>query len=256
MIVLLSPAKSLDYQSPVPEVQHTEPRFLDASEKLVAKLKKMKPADLRKLMSISEDLAQLNANRYSEWKRPMEQPAARQAMFAFTGDVYQGLDARSLSKAEIGFAQGTLRILSGLYGVLRPLDLMLPYRLEMGSALKVSANADNLYKFWGDKLAKSLVDDLQGHQEKVIINLASNEYFKSVKPGLKGQKIITPEFREAKNGGYKMIGFFAKKARGMMARFIVQHGISKAEEIKGFDQDGYVLNRDLSGADKWVFTRG
>lgn len=256
MIVLLSPAKSLDYESAVPELGYTNPRFLDASEKLVAKLKKMKPAELRKLMSISEDLAQLNATRFSEWKQPMEQPAARQAIFAFTGDVYQGFDAKSLKKEEIEFAQNTLRILSGLYGVLRPLDLMLPYRLEMGSALKVSAAADNLYKFWGDKLAKSLVDDLQSHDEKVIINLASNEYFKSVKPGLKGQKIITPEFREAKNGEYKMIGFFAKKARGMMARYIVQHALTNAEDIKGFDQDGYVLNRDLSGADKWVFTRG
>ncbi len=255
MLLLLSPAKSLDYESPVPSETATDTRLDIHSKKLAQVLKKKSAADLRELMGISESLAQLNAERFAQWNTPMKSPEARQAVFAFQGDVYQGLKAEDFSEQELNYAQKHIRILSGLYGVLRPLDLMLPYRLEMGTSLAVNGT-ENLYQFWGDELAKLLKSDLMESGSDVIVNLASNEYFNAVKKGLKGVTIVTPAFKDFKNGEYKMISFFAKKARGMMARFAVQNGISNPEDLKAFDHDGYIFNKELSKEKSWVFTRG
>lgn len=255
MLLLLSPAKSLDYESPVPSETATDTRLDKHSKKLAQVLKKKSAADLRELMGISESLAQLNAERFAQWNTPMKAPEARQAVFAFQGDVYQGLKAEDFSEKELSYAQKHIRILSGLYGVLRPLDLMLPYRLEMGTSLAVNGT-ENLYQFWGDELAKLLKSDLMESGSDVIVNLASNEYFNAVKKGLKDVTIVTPAFKDFKNGEYKMISFFAKKARGMMARFAVQNAISNPEDLKAFDHDGYIFNKELSKEKSWVFTRG
>lgn len=254
MIVVLSPAKSLDFDSELPDHSHSNPIYPQEAEKLVNKLKKYSVGKLKSLMNISEDLAQLNAERYQVWSLPFSEPTARAAIFAFTGDVYLGLEAQSLKKTEIDFAQKHLRILSGLYGVLRPLDLIMPYRLEMGTKLNYSTKVKNLYQFWGDLITRQILKDMETVSGDVLVNLASNEYFKSIDVK-KVPSIITPEFRDWKNGEYKMIGFFAKRARGMMARYIVQHQITDPEQLKGFSESGYTFNAQLTKGNKWVFAR-
>ncbi|MAY84037.1 MAG: hypothetical protein CMP59_07885 [Flavobacteriales bacterium] len=256
MIHLLSPAKSLDFDSKLPTEDFSMPQFIEDSEKLINKLRKSSKKKLRELMSISEDLAQLNADRYQSWTGKAElSDESRQAIFAFKGDVYLGLQAlEELSPSDVDYAQSHLLILSGLYGILKPKDLIEPYRLEMGTKLKVGRK-DDLYSFWGYKLTAHINEALKHHEEKVVINLASNEYFKAVDPKKVEGKIIHPEFKDAKNGKYKFITFYGKKARGLMSRYLIKNQISNLEDIKGFDLEGYRYNAELSSEDKPVFTR-
>ncbi|MEX2590751.1 MAG: peroxide stress protein YaaA [Chitinophagales bacterium] len=254
MIYVVSPAKSLDFESDPKTNEYSEILFPDAFEKLNAVLKKKSRKQLSELMNISESLANLNYNRNQNRSLPFDSNNAKQALLAFQGDVYQGIDADNLSAADLKYAQNHLRILSGLYGLLRPLDLMQPYRLEMGTKLKVGQKK-NLYEFWGDQITLALNDALKGQKEKVLVNLASNEYWKSVQPKKIEAEIITPQFKDWKGDKYKIIAFFAKKARGLMCRYIIQNRIEKAEDIKSFNLDGYSYNDRLSKGKEWVFTR-
>lgn len=254
MIVVISPAKTLDFETAAPTDQYSMPDFLDESALLIDRLKTLEPDQLSKLMSISPKLATLNSNRYYEWTRPFNPDNAKQALFAFKGDVYTGLDAQTLSKDDIDFAQHHLRILSGLYGVLRPLDLMQAYRLEMGTQLTNSRGA-NLYEFWGDIITDAINRDLNQQASHILVNLASNEYFKSVRAEKVNAEIITPVFKDQKNGVYKIISFFAKKARGLMSRYIAEHRLSEPEAIKDFDVAGYRYDASASSAREWVFLR-
>jgi cytoplasmic iron level regulating protein YaaA (DUF328/UPF0246 family) len=254
MLVVVSPAKSLDFETPSITSKYTVPEFLEESEKLVGRLKKMSPAQLSKLMSISKDLGELNFQRYQDWRLPFTPENAKQAVLAFNGDVYQGLQASLLSEEELELAQQKLRILSGLYGVLKPLDLIQPYRLEMGTKLKYYRSKD-LYAFWNPIITKKINEALEVSGSKVLINLASNEYFKSIDKKKLKAEIVTPEFKEQKNGGYQMISFFAKKARGLMTRFILENNITEVENLQAFDAEGYVFNPRLSKPNNPVFTR-
>lgn len=230
------------------------PDLLDESLKLAEKLKKHSPVQLARLMGVSAKLAELNFQRYQDWHLPFTQENARHAVGAFDGDVYQGLQAESLSEEQLLFSQKRLRILSGLYGVLRPLDLIQAYRLEMGTPLSYYRKKD-LYQFWGTNITQKINEALSESDSQVLVNLASNEYFKSIdKKKLEGT-IVTPEFKDLKNGKYKMISFFAKKARGYMTRFILENAISGPEELLAFDVDGYHYNPHLSTENKPVFTR-
>lgn len=255
MIHLLSPAKSLDFDSEIPYREFTVPTYLNEAEKLVKKLKSLSKKKVKNLMSISDALTELNTSRYTTWaKKNQISDKSRQAIFAFTGDVYQGLDGYSLSKTNLDYAQRHLVILSGMYGALRPLDIIEPYRLEMGTSLKI-AKSENLYQYWKLKPTDLLNDTLKNHENKAIINLASNEYFKVIdKKKLKGE-LINPEFKDAKNGTYKIISFYAKKARGMMSRYIIENKISDPKDLEGFDLGGYRFNGDLSKKQTPVFTR-
>ncbi|MTI64540.1 peroxide stress protein YaaA [Methylophaga sp.] len=253
MLMVISPAKTLDFDTDPVTKQASQPRFLDDSAKLIDRLRKLSTTDIASLMKLSDKLAGLNAARYESWQRPFTADNAKQAVLAFKGDVYTGLDAESLDKAGFDFAQKHLRILSGLYGVLKPLDLIQPYRLEMGTRLENQAGKD-LYAFWGDKLRQSLQQD-EGLKDGVLINLASNEYFKAVQAKQLDARIITPVFKDWKNGQYKMISFYAKKARGLMSRYIIDHKLSEPEAIKQFDYDGYRFNEEMSKGDDWVFIR-
>ncbi len=254
MIIVISPAKTLDFETPPAIREHTLPVFLDCSAELIQQLRRLEPDELGRLMSISPKLATLNSNRYHEWSLPFNMDNAKQAVFAFKGDVYTGLEAASLNIADIEFAQEHLRILSGLYGVLRPLDLIQAYRLEMGTSFKNNRGA-NLYEFWGHRITESLNQDLGNEQNRTVINLASNEYFKSVKTDQLNARIITPIFKDNKNGAYKIISFFAKKARGLMSRYIIQHQLTDPEDIKAFDYSGYQFNKHVSTDNEWIFTR-
>lgn len=254
MLTVISPAKSLDYESPVGISRFTQPAELTRSRKLIRRLRALSAADISKLMSVSDAIAKLNHQRYKQWKTPFKLENARQAIYAFKGDVYLGFDAYSMNQQDAEFAQDHLRILSGLYGVLRPLDLMQPYRLEMGTRLDTEAGS-NLYHFWDDRITRSLNKDLKASGDNTLINLASNEYFKSIKPEKLKAEVITPAFREFRDGEYRFIQFFAKKARGTMARFIVDEQITNPEDVKGFGRDGYTYNAELSGEHDWVFTR-
>ena len=254
MLIVVSPAKSLDYESKVSTRKFTQPRFLEESEQLVQSLRKLAPDDLSELMNISESLAEENYQRYANWQTPFDRKNARQAIFAFKGDVYLGLQAEQFSTADLNFAQKHLRILSGLYGLLRPLDLMQPYRLEMGLPFE-NAGGKNLYEFWGDQITKTLGKHLKASGSPVLVNLASNEYFKAVKPKLLDADVITPQFRDLKNGQYKMISFFAKKARGLMARYIIQEGLTDPARLKRFKGEGYYYSADHSEGNTWVFLR-
>ncbi len=253
MIYLLSPAKTLDYDSEIPSVRATMPRFLEHSAELAAIMKKMTPADLEKLMGISSKLAELNAERFDQWRTDYSKPEGRPSIFAFKGDVYQGLAVEEWKKEDFTVAQKSLRILSGLYGVLRPLDLMLPYRLEMGKKIPTERGS-NLYHFWGSLLTESLNQDLQGEKDAVI-NLASNEYFSAVKTKELKSPVITPVFKNWKNGKYKVISFYAKKARGQMAAWAIQKDISTPAGLKKFNGGGYAYDKNLSDDVSWVFTR-
>lgn len=254
MFFVVSPAKNLDYESPAPTQQATQPRMLDDAEVLVKRARALSPQQLGSLMKISDKLAGLNAARFEEWQRPFNASNAKQAVFAFNGDVYSGLDANSLSNSAIEYAQGHMRILSGLYGVLRPLDLMQPYRLEMGTKLDNERGKD-LYTFWGEKIAQQLNEDMQSEGAEVLLNLASNEYFKAVdKKALNGE-VITPVFKDTKNGKLKVISFYAKKARGMMARYVIENQIKTPQQLKAFDSAGYKYSESLSSNKELVFTR-
>ena len=253
--MLLSPAKTLDYETPATTNSFSIPDYLGKSSELVKVLKQKSFLDLMELMQVSQKIAELNVERFNQWKLPFSTENAKQAVLAFKGDVYTGLDASALSENRLAYTQSHLRILSGLYGLLRPLDLMQPYRLEMGLKL-TTKKGENLYQFWGEKITDALNVLLAKQDEPVLINLASNEYFKSVQKKNLDGRLITPEFKDWKNGIYKMISFFAKKARGLMVRFAIDHNIQKAEVLQNFDYDGYHFNLELSRADKWVFSRG
>ena len=255
MLMLLSPAKTLDYKTPVTTNSFSIPDYLGKSSELVKVLKQKSFLDLMELMQVSQKIAELNVERFNQWKLPFSTENAKQAVLAFKGDVYTGLDAPALSENRLAYTQLHLRILSGLYGLLRPLDLMQPYRLEMGLKL-TTKKGENLYQFWGEKITDALNVLLAKQDEPVLINLASNEYFKSVQKKNLDGRLITPEFKDWKNGKYKMISFFAKKARGLMVRYAIDHNIQKAEVLQNFDYDGYHFNLELSRADKWVFSRG
>ena len=255
MIHLLSPAKTLDFDSEISTKNYSKPLFLEDAEKLVNKLKKSSKSKVRELMSISEALTDLNTKRYQTWSGVTEPSKnSRQAILAFTGDVYQGLDAKSITEEQLNFAQKHLLILSGMYGALRPLDIMEPYRLEMGTSLKVG-RADNLYQFWKDKPTEQINQQLKELGSDVVVNLASNEYFKVINRKRLNGTLISPEFKDAKNGKYKIISFFAKKARGYMSRYIIENGITNPNDLEGFDTDGYRFNGDLSKKGNPVFTR-
>ncbi len=256
MLIVVSPAKSLDYESPLPVSTHTQPRFLDRSAELITILRQFGPVEIARLMDISDKLAALNVARYAEWAQPFTPDNARQALFAFNGDVYEGLDAGTLTAAQIDVAQQTLRILSGLYGVLRPLDLMQAYRLEMGTRLANGCGKD-LYAFWGDTVSNSLNEELalQGG-EPVLVNLASEEYFKSVQVKKLKARVVTPVFEERKGEGYKIISFHAKRARGLMSRYAIANRLDRVEDLKSFDVEDYVFEPRISDLDRWVFRRG
>jgi cytoplasmic iron level regulating protein YaaA (DUF328/UPF0246 family) len=255
MLSIISPAKSLEFNiDRIPEFS-TIPNYLNESERLVSKLKKLKPKDLEQLMSISTKLANENFERYQRWSLPFTPDNSRQAVLMFKGDVYSGLDAHSLSDDDLDYAQNHLRILSGLYGVLRPMDLIQEYRLEMGTAFSYRTSK-NLYEYWGDKITQYMGQRLSKIETDVIVNLASNEYFKVLNKEKLGARIITPVFQDYKNGTYKMISFYAKRARGMMTRFIIQNKIEDPEQLKLFEEDGYFYNDNMSEGDKIVFTRG
>ncbi|PRZ00371.1 peroxide stress protein YaaA [Marinilabilia salmonicolor] len=254
MIAILSPAKKLDFKKKVPTSQSTEILFSDEASSLADDLKKFSPDELMNLMKISRQLGELNAERFIQWSWPFNSTKARQAIYAFNGEAYNGLDAWSLNHKEIETAQKQLRILSGMYGVLRPLDNILPYRLEMGTKLKNEKGKD-LYEFWGEKLTRQINEDLKQGKHKALINLASQEYFKALDEDKIEKPVITPVFKENKNGTYKVISIYAKKARGMMVRFIVQNKLTQPEDLKAFDEDGYHFNNDLSKGNEMVFTR-
>lgn len=253
MLMVISPAKTLDYESPLATESHTQPEFLDHACELIDQLKELEPHQVSNLMSISEKLGQLNAERFQNWHTPFNLDNARQAALAFKGDVYTGLAAESFSEDDFAFAQKHLRMLSGLYGLLRPLDLMQPYRLEMGTKFENSRGKD-LYAFWGSILTDEL-NRLLAADDGVLVNLASNEYFKSVKKKELTARLITPQFKDWKNGQYKMISFYAKKARGLMCRFAIENRITQADDLKGFNLDGYYFSEEQSEGDKWVFLR-
>lgn len=251
MKIVISPAKTLEFNKPVPIQTFSECAFLKQAAKLNAVLKKKSPKKLMELMDISENLSTLNYQRNQDWHLPFDPQNARQAVFAFSGDVYDGLDAYTLDKDKFEYLQYKVRILSGMYGILKPLDLIQPYRLEMGTALKVNKHG-NLYEFWGDSLTKVLKAELNG---EVLLNLASQEYFKVIKPKLLKSQVIIPEFKDFHNGQLKIISFFAKKARGSMVRYIIDNGIEMVDEVKGFNREGYAFDKNLSTENKWVFTR-
>lgn len=254
MLVVVSPAKNLDFETPVPVKTATQPALLNDSEQLAERCKTLSPAEIGSLMHISDKLATLNANRFAEFHTPFTKENARQSLFAFNGDVYAGLDAYTLSDKAINYAQSHLRILSGLYGVLRPLDLMQAYRLEMGTKLD-NNRGKNLYEFWGSDITLELNKALVAQKDNVLVNLASTEYFKAVKKKHLDGMIITPVFKDWKNGQYKIISFFAKKARGMMARFILENEVSDVDGLKAFSGGGYTFDEAQSSATELVFLR-
>ncbi|MCH1459654.1 MAG: peroxide stress protein YaaA [Luminiphilus sp.] len=254
MLTVLSPAKTLDYETAPITQSATLPRFMDQSALLVEDARGLNPDDIRTLMGVSEQIAHLNHERFMNWQSESTSDNAKQAVLAFKGDVYTGLQAETLSEDDLDFAQTRLRILSGLYGLLRPLDLMQPYRLEMGLKF-TNQRGRNLYEFWGEQLTDTLNADLVSAKTDVLINLASNEYFKAIKPKLLNADIITPQFKDLKNGQYKMISFFAKKARGLMARYIIDNRITEPEALKSFSEAGYYYSDEQSQGDQWVFLR-
>jgi cytoplasmic iron level regulating protein YaaA (DUF328/UPF0246 family) len=254
MLVVISPAKNLDYETAPISQLTSQPDFLPQAAELIEICRTLTPADLSRLMKISDKLAALNVARYASWSTPFTTENAKQAVLAFNGDVYAGLDASSLSEEQLAYGQNHLRILSGLYGVLKPMDLMQPYRLEMGTKLNNNLGRD-LYAFWHDSITAALNQQLTDLGTDILVNLASNEYFKSInQQQLEGQ-ILTPAFKDLKNGQYKMISFFAKKARGMMARYIIQHQVTDMEQLKAFDTAGYYYSEQHSKPLAPVFLR-
>lgn len=254
MLALISPAKTLDYESALPTDQYTLPRLLEHSQQLIDVSRKLSASEIASLMSVSEKIAQLNVARFRDWQLEFNFSNARQAIFAFKGDVYTGLDAYDLTLQDLEFAQTHLRMLSGLYGLLRPLDLMMPYRLEMGTKL-ANARGHNLYEFWDDKITQLVNADLEEANSDLLVNLASDEYYKSVKESKVKAEIIKPVFLDQKNGKYKVISFYAKKARGLMARYIIQNQLNRVEDLKFFNTDGYYFDAVSSMQGELVFKR-
>jgi len=253
MLVLLSPAKTLDF-SETDITDFTQPRLLDQSEKLVGVLRKKRKTSLKKLMNISDQLADLNVKRYQHFETPFNTDNAKQSLLAFKGDVYTGLEAETFDAEDRAFAQKYIRILSGLYGVLRPLDLMQPYRLEMGTKLS-TRRGKNLYEFWKDRITKVLNEDLEGNGDDIVVNLASNEYFNSVQIKKLAGKVLKVDFKEDRDGTLRVISFNAKKARGVMASQIVRKRLETPESLKQLDVDGYLFRDDLSSDDHFVFVK-
>ncbi|WP_261874754.1 peroxide stress protein YaaA [Vibrio rarus] len=254
MLILVSPAKTLDFESPLATERYTQPEFISDSAKLVKVCKKLTAADIASLMKVSDKIAGLNVARFQQWSSTFTPDNSRQAILAFKGDVYTGLEADSFSEQDFDYAQQHFRMLSGLYGLLRPLDLMQPYRLEMGTKL-ANANGSNLYQFWGDKITDKVNEALLAQQDDLLINLASNEYFKSVKGKNVQGRVITPVFKDLKNGQYKVISFFAKKARGMMAKYLIQNQVDTLDGLKQFDLAGYYFSDTDSTPRELVFKR-
>ena len=254
MLILISPAKTLDYQSELTTKRFTQPALLEHSQQLIREARKLSAPQIKALMGISDKLADLNATRFHDWHPDFTPDNARQAILAFKGDVYTGLQAETFSEADFDFAQQHLRMLSGLYGVLRPLDLMQPYRLEMGIRFENPRGKD-LYQFWGDEITKTLNAALEAQGDDVVINLASDEYFRSVKPKALAGRIIKPVFLDEKNGKFKVISFYAKKARGLMSRYIIENRLSKPEQLTGFNSEGYFFDAENSSAEELVFKR-
>lgn len=252
MLIVLSPAKSLDLETPPTTDLTSQPDFLDQSELLIQRLRDFSPAELSELMDLSDALSTLNVARYASWSKDTAE--ARQAVMTFDGDVYDGLAARSLSAPQLDYAQSRIRILSGLYGMLRPLDLIHPHRLEMGTRLQTARGKD-LYSFWGSTITDALNRTAAEQGAEVLVNLASEEYFKSVKRKQLAMPVITPLFEDWKNGKYKIISFYAKRARGLMARYAAVHGLTDPEQLKQFGVDGYAYAPEASDAQTWVFRR-
>ncbi|NNF62737.1 MAG: peroxide stress protein YaaA [Acidimicrobiia bacterium] len=254
MLIVLSPAKSLDYESKLPFKRSTTPRFLDESEHLVKVMATKSPDEIGRLMDLSSDLADLNWHRFQDWDRSMDPKEARPAVLAFKGDTYLGLDVSQWSTRDFTHAQKNLRILSGLHGVLRPLDRIHPYRLEMGTKLATEAGK-NLYEFWGDSITETIAAELEGHSPKVLVNCASKEYFKAVHPKQLDATVVTPQFLDLNNGGYKTIGFFAKRARGAMASWLIRSRAKSLKSVTKFEGLGYRYSEDRSTRSTPVFLR-
>ena len=254
MLIVLSPAKSLDYKTPAKVKAPTLPEFVAESAKLIADLKKLAPQNVAKLMGLSDQLAALNVSRYRDWSKKFTLENSKPAIYAFDGDVYDGFDVKTLDTKTVNFAQDHIRILSGLYGALRPLDLMQPYRLEMGTTFR-NARGKDLYAFWGNRVTNSLKEVLGQQKKPVLLNLASEEYFKVLQPKDLGCPVISPVFQDAKDGKYKIISFYAKRARGLMARYVVENRITDPADLRGFNLDGYKYYATDSKSDKPVFRR-
>lgn len=254
MLMVISPAKTLDFTSPLATQRFTQPALLDDAQTLIKVARRLTPAQIGSLMHISDKLAGLNADRFHQWQPPFTLQNARQAILAFKGDVYTGLQAETFKEKDFDFAQQHLRMLSGLYGLLRPLDLMQPYRLEMGIPL-ANPKGKDLYSFWGDKLTEALNAALAEQGDEILLNLASDEYFKAVKPKKLKGRIIKPIFLDEKNGKFKVISFYAKKARGLMSRYVIQHRLSKPAQLKKFDLEGYFYVPEESSDELLLFKR-
>ena len=254
MLIAISPAKTLDYTSPLVTERYTQPEMLDQSERLIKRCRKLTPAQIASLMSISDKLSGLNAARFAEWHPDFTPQNARQALLAFKGDVYTGLHVEDFSEQDFDFAQSHLRMLSGLYGVLRPLDLMQAYRLEMGTRLENERGKD-LYAFWGKRITDKLNQALDEQGDRIFINLASDEYFKAVQTDALNATLIKPVFLDEKNGKYKIISFYAKKARGLMSRFIIKNRLTDAQQLMDFNLEGYQFDESASSGSELVFKR-
>ncbi|MBS1186327.1 MAG: peroxide stress protein YaaA [Burkholderiaceae bacterium] len=254
MLIVLSPAKSLDYATPANTEKFTQPAFMRQASELAGILRQHSPAQLASLMKISDALAAQNVGRYASWQPECTLENAKQAVLAFVGDVYQGLDASSLTTAQLDWLQAHVRILSGLYGVLRPLDLMQPYRLEMGIKL-ANPHGRDLYAYWGERVTQALNEALRQCRAQTLVNLASEEYFKAVRPALFDVQVITPVFQDWNGGKFKLVPFHAKRARGLMARYAALHALRRVDELKEFDLDGYAFEEAVSAEDRWVFRR-
>lgn len=254
MLITLSPSKGQDFDTPAPTRKHSRPGQLKDSELLIKQLKKYKTADIKDLMSVSDNIAELNVGRYRSFKLPFTTKNAKQALFAFKGDVYGGIDLDSFDEDDLAYAQDHLRILSGLYGCLRPLDLIQPYRLEMKTKLS-NPRGDNLYQFWGESITEALNKELKKQQEPVLVNLASNEYFKSVKPKQLEGRPLNINFKETKGGKTRIVAIFAKRARGLMTDFIIRNRIENPADLKKFRSEGYRFNKALSDDKQWTFER-
>ncbi|MEL6441442.1 MAG: peroxide stress protein YaaA [Cyanobacteria bacterium J06621_8] len=259
MLILISPAKTLDFTTTARIKDFSQPDFLDDSETLVKQLRQLSASEISALMNISDKLGELNSSRYQTWQPDFDSTNSKQALLAFQGDVYQGMNAASFQPQDFNFAQQHLRILSGLYGILRPLDSIQPYRLEMGTKLAharlQNLEVNTLYEFWSDKLTQAVNQQLEQLGQSTIVNLASQEYFKAIQPKLLRDKVINPVFKDWKNGKYKIISFYAKKARGMMAAYIIKQQIIDPEQLKEFAEAGYSYSAELSEGQNLVFTR-
>jgi len=254
MITVLSPSKTLDENPEIITKEYTIPEFLDRSEVLVEKLRKFSPSEIGKLMDINPKLSEMNVERYLKWKLPFDTANSDRALLMFKGEVFNGLKAETLNENDLLYAQDHIRILSGLYGILKPLDLMQAYRLEMGTSLEIDL-WKNLYEYWDDRITEKINDEMESQNEKVLLNLASDEYFKVLDPSKIDARILKCQFKEERDGKLKFITIYGKKARGLMTRFIIQNKIDRAEDLKAFDLDGYHFNEEYSSDDTWMFSR-